>query len=133
MSQRERLVVEAARGLIRSRLRQHLYRKAQEVHVRRGEGECFDMVLDAEKSIEAAAQAAWLSTLKLWGDPPYVQGPRYYVLVSLLRQALTGAIDKSQRFIVGKQVEQERENVMAWVQEFVDGFKPDALLVNGLY
>ncbi len=90
------------------------------------------MVLDAEKSIEAAAQAAWLSTLKLWGDPPYVQGPKYRVLVAIVRHALASAIERSQRFILGKQAENEHEDVKSWVLEFIDTFKPDALLVDGV-
>jgi hypothetical protein len=132
MSARERLTVESACGLLRSRLRQHLFLKAQEVYVRRGEGECFDMVLDFEKSVDAAAHATLISALKLWGEPPYVQGPLYPVLVALMRLALTRAVEKSQRFIHEKQAEQEHEDVKGWVLEFVDGFKPDVLLVDGV-
>ena len=127
VNQREQLVFEAARGLIRSKLRQHLYRKGQAVSVRRGEGECFDLVIDAEKSTEVACEASLISALKLWGEVK-AGTPYHDVLCVVLRLALAKALERSHRFIVEKQAENEYEDVKAWVLEFVDAFRPEDLV-----
>ena len=125
MNQTERLTVESARRLLRTKLRQHLVRKAQEVERQRGSGECLDLALDHEKSIEVASEVAWISTLRLWGTgvPDH-----YQVLCALIQQALAGAVELSGSYITARAVEYEYENVNGWVREFVEGFDPASLL-----
>lgn len=127
MNERERLTLEAARRLLCSRLRQHIVRKSQEVERRRGKDESWDMFLDAEKSIEAASEAAWISTLKLWGstDPDSPDRPK---LEALARLGLTSAIKLASHFILERQVDYEHENVQDWVREFIASFDPSTLL-----
>lgn len=127
MNERERLTKEAARRLLCSRLRQHIVRKSQEVERRRGEDESWDLFLDAEKSIEAASEAAWISTLKLWGstDP---ESPDRAKLDVLVRLGLASAIKLAGYFIMEREVAYEHEDVQGWVREFIASFDPSSLL-----
>lgn len=132
LSERERLTVEAARRLLRTRLRQHLLRKAQEVDRRLDRGECWDLAIDSEKAIEAASEAAWLSTLRLWGQQPLVAGsPQRDVVNALIRTSLASAVERTQGFIHSRVVEYEYEDVKGWVLEYINGFDPNSLLDNG--
>lgn len=131
LSEKERLTIEAARRLLRTRLRQHLVRKAQEVDKRGSQGEAWDLMLDSEKTIEAASEAAWRTTLRLWGTMGAPGSPQRDTLHALIRDSLASAVERTQGFINQRTVEYEYENVQGWVLEFINGFNPESLLANG--
>ncbi len=130
MTERERLAIETARRLIRTRLRQHLFRKMQKIEVDRGEGDVYRVAIDIELSVEAASEAAWRSTLKLW-DVPFLRGtPQRARVEVLIRHALAAAIERSRYFIQKMSAESEYhgDEVNSWVLEFIKGFDPSSLV-----
>lgn len=127
---RDRLTKEAACRLIRTQLRQRIYEKAGEI-ARKRSGEdrsLYDLALDSEKSIQAAAEASWLTTLSLWDvqTPGAREG-----LLSCISAGLTDAVALSGRFTVETQGDFSREEARQWIAEFHSSFRPDTLLREG--
>lgn len=88
----------------------------------------YDLALDSEKSIQAAAEASWLATLSLWdmGAP----GTRERILACVVN-GLTEAVALSARFTSEAQVDFSSEEARQWIDEFRVAFNPDTLLKEG--
>jgi hypothetical protein len=128
MNERDQLTIEAARRLLRSRLRQHLLRKEKEYFKERGREECLDLSVDSEKMIEVASEAAWISTLRLWSTTGDLNSPVRQMLEVLVQNALESAVEGSRGYIDQRGVECEPTDVGAWVLEFIHGFDSKSLL-----
>src|SRR5208282_510807 len=101
--------------LIRSRLRQHVFLKVNEIEKRRKNSEdVYDLVLDSEKDIEVASIAAWGTTLELW-TAQELRRDGLNPLRACVMHGLAEAVERSSGFIVEKEVEYEYENVHEWV------------------
>jgi hypothetical protein len=133
MNQRDRITIEAAVRLIRTRFRQHLLRKARAVpSIAETDYQAYNQCIDNEKTIEAAAYASWVTALQLW--PDWIGSEKtQLVLRAYASHALALSIEKSAGFIARTRGQHEGYDVKSWVMEFIDLFRPDAFLVpNGV-
>jgi hypothetical protein len=124
------LTVEAAERLLRSRLRQHLIARAAAIEHRSGHDDrahVYELVLDAEKSIEVGAEAAWITTLGVWAGRWRYDHPRRW-LRACVQHALSGAVEKSAAFIADRLAAYPGHDVDGWVGAFVARIEVDALL-----
>jgi hypothetical protein len=128
---RESLTIDAAHRLIRTRYRQYILQMAAAVERgRHGDNDQhYDHVLDTEKTIEAAAEASWRSTLRLWsGAGPCMSHEAKRSVCVCIDHGLAKAVERSTRFVLEYEVEYENDRVQDWARTFISEFKPESLL-----
>ena len=125
----EDLTVDAARRLLRTRLRQSLVEKAAAVDQNAGLDNRAAMrwiVADLERSIEADAEAVWVTVCGLWRKAPC--DDQTGLLRACLRRAVAEAVEQSARFLQDKRDEYSNEAVDTWVQGLVSSVDEDDLV-----
>jgi len=123
------VTIDAATRLVHAQLRRHIAVQERELLHRRSqsEGDHWDRVVDLALTFENSTEASWIAVLGLWRGWKHDDAETHLRLC--IACALAHEIRDSDYQLQGVLERHPEADVSAWVQDFVEMFDPESLLV----